>query len=43
MWRRRYIDSGDVAADRLDGIYGKAFDPKKPNHRLTLKQRRRSC
>ena len=38
---RRYIDSGGDAADRMDGIYGKAFDPKKPNHRLTSKQRRK--
>lgn len=26
--------------DRVDGIYGKAFDPKHPNVRLTSKQRR---
>jgi hypothetical protein len=32
--------SGD-AADRFDGIYGKAFNPKKPNVRLTKEQRRK--
>lgn len=34
----RYVADG-AAADRSDGLYGKAFDPKKPNVRLTAKQR----
>jgi hypothetical protein len=32
---------GDGAADRQDGLYGQAFDPKNPNIRLSEKQRRK--
>jgi hypothetical protein len=35
---RRFVADG-VAADRSDGLYGQAFDPKKPNVRLTRKKR----
>lgn len=35
---RRYVADG-AAADRSDGLYGKAFDPKKPNVRLSRKKR----
>lgn len=34
-----YVTGGDGAADRYDGLYGKAFDPKRPNVRLTRSQR----
>jgi hypothetical protein len=36
-----YISGNDGAADRQDGLYGQAFDPKKPNVRLTRKQRKK--
>lgn len=36
----RYIMGGDGAADRAEGLYGKAFDPKHPNTRLTAGQRK---
>lgn len=35
----QYTTGGDGAADRFDGIYGKAFDPKHPNVRLSHRQR----
>ena len=35
-----YVLNGDNVVDRADGLYGKAFNPKKPNKRLTQEQRR---
>lgn len=34
-----YAKGHDGEGDRVDGIYGKAFDPRRPLTRLTLKQR----
>jgi hypothetical protein len=31
----QYGTGGDGAADRMDGLYGKAFDPKRPHVRLS--------
>jgi len=36
-----YIMGHDGAADRQDGLYGQAFHPKRPNVRLTAKQRKK--
>ena len=36
----QYVSGGDGAADREDGLYGKAFNPKNPNVRLTSAQRK---
>lgn len=37
---KAYRRSGGGAADRMDGIHGKAFDPRRPNKRLTPRQRK---
>jgi hypothetical protein len=34
-----YVLGGDGAGERFQGTYGKAFDPKRPNTRLSSKQR----
>jgi hypothetical protein len=36
---KAYRRSSGEADDRMDGLYGKAFDPKRPNVRLKKKQR----
>jgi hypothetical protein len=36
-----YSLGGDGAADRMDGLWGRAFDPKHPNSRLTMAQRKK--
>lgn len=37
----KFVKSSGDAQDRADGLYGKAFDPKRPNVRLTGKQRKK--
>ena len=38
---RKYVLSSGDASDRAAGLYGKAFDPKRPDTRLTVKQRKK--
>jgi len=35
-----YVSGHDGAADRQDGLYGQAFDPKRPGVRLSRQQRK---
>jgi len=37
----KFVQSSGDASDRSEGSYGKAFNPKRPNTRLTKKQRKK--
>jgi hypothetical protein len=36
-----YVSGNDGAADRQEGLYGQAFNPRKPNVRLSRQQRKK--
>jgi hypothetical protein len=36
----QYTTGGDGAADRMDGLWGTAYQPKHPTHRQSLQQRK---